>query len=51
MCWKTEESEFEYRQGQELSLLHAVQTGSGAYSASYLMGSKGSFPGGKAAGA
>jgi hypothetical protein len=42
---------FESRWGQELSLLHVVQTGSGAHPASYLMGTGGSFPGGKAAGA
>jgi hypothetical protein len=29
---------------------HRVQTGSGAHSASYPMGTRGSFPGGKAAG-
>jgi hypothetical protein len=33
------------------SLLHVVQTGSGAHVASYPMGIGGSFPGGKAAGA
>jgi hypothetical protein len=33
------------------SLRHRVQTGSGAHSASYSMGTGGSFPGGKAAGA
>jgi hypothetical protein len=33
------------------SLHHRVQNGSGAYPASYPMGTKGSFPGGKAAGA
>jgi hypothetical protein len=32
------------------SLRHRVQNGSGAYPASYLMGSRGSSPGGKAAG-
>jgi hypothetical protein len=37
---------FESRQGQEFSLLHVVQTGSGARPASYLMGA-----GGEAAGA
>jgi hypothetical protein len=31
------------------SLLHRVQNGSGAHSASYPMGTRGSFPGGKAA--
>jgi hypothetical protein len=30
---------------------HRVQTGSGAHPASYPMGNRGSFPGGKAAGA
>jgi len=33
------------------SLHHCAQTGSGAYPASYPMGNRGSFPGGKAAGA
>jgi hypothetical protein len=33
------------------SLLHRVQNGSGAHPASYLVGTRGSFPGGKAAGA
>jgi hypothetical protein len=33
------------------SLRHSVQTGSGAHSACYPMGTGGSFPGGKAAGA
>jgi hypothetical protein len=32
------------------SLHHRVQNGSGAHPASYPMGNKGSFPGGKAAG-
>jgi hypothetical protein len=34
-----------------LSLHHHVQTGSGIHTASYLMGTRGSFSGGKAAGA
>jgi hypothetical protein len=34
---------------QEFSLLHVVQTGSGAHPASYPMSTVGSFPGGKAA--
>jgi hypothetical protein len=38
------------RLGQEFSLLNVVQTGSGAYPASYPMGTGGFFPGGKAAG-
>jgi hypothetical protein len=33
------------------SLHYRVQNGSGAHPASYLMGTEGSFPGGKAAGA
>jgi hypothetical protein len=33
------------------SLHHSVQNGSGAHPASYLRGTRGSFPGGKAAGA
>jgi hypothetical protein len=33
------------------SLRHCIQTGSGAHSSSYPMGTRGSFPGGKAAGA
>jgi hypothetical protein len=33
------------------SLHHRVQNGSGAHPASYPMGARGSFPGGKAAGA
>jgi hypothetical protein len=49
--WTTEGSEFESRQGQEFSLLHVVQTGSAAHPALYPMGTRGSFPGGKAAGA
>jgi hypothetical protein len=31
--------------GQEFSLLHVIQTGSGAHPASYPMGTGGSFPG------
>jgi hypothetical protein len=45
----TEGSEFESRYGQECSLLHVSQTGSGTHPASYQMGTGGSFPGGKAA--
>jgi hypothetical protein len=37
--------------GWEFFLHHRVQTGSGAHPASYPMGTRGSFPGGKAAGA
>jgi hypothetical protein len=36
---------------RNLSLHHCVQNGSGAHPASYPMGTRGSFPGGKAAGA
>jgi hypothetical protein len=38
----------EFRQGRDFSLLHVVQTGSGAHPASYPMGTDGSFSGGKA---
>jgi hypothetical protein len=47
--WAIGWSEFESQQGQEFSLLHNIQTDSGAHLASYLMGTKGSFPSGKAA--
>jgi hypothetical protein len=47
--WTTQGSEFESRKGQEFSLLHFVQTGSGVHPTSYPMGTGGSFPGGKAA--
>jgi hypothetical protein len=43
-------SEFKYRKGQEFSL-HVVETGYGAHPASYPMGTRGYFPGGKATGA
>jgi hypothetical protein len=36
---------------ENFSLSHRIQNGSGAHSASYPMGTRGSFPGGKAAGA
>jgi hypothetical protein len=49
--WTVEGSEFESRWGKEFSLLHVVQTGSGVHSTSYPMGTWGSSPGGKAAGA
>jgi hypothetical protein len=45
----TKGSEFESRQGQAFSVLHVVQTGSGAHEASYPMGNEGSFFGSKAA--
>jgi len=37
--------------GGNFSFCHWVQTGSGTYPASYLVGIRGSFPGGKASGA
>jgi hypothetical protein len=36
---------------ENFSLHHRIQNGSGAHAASYPMGTRGSFPGGKAAGA
>jgi hypothetical protein len=39
-------SEFEYRSGQEFSVLHVVQTVSGVHPTSYPMGNEGLFPGG-----
>jgi hypothetical protein len=44
--WKTKSSEFEFRYGQEFSLLHVVQTGCGFHPTSYPVGT-----GGEAAGA
>jgi hypothetical protein len=38
-------------EGSRFSFLHVVQTGSGVHPTSYPMGTQGSFPGGKAAGA
>jgi hypothetical protein len=46
--WTSEESEFESRLGQELSLLDVAQTGSGVHPASYPMGTEGSLTGSKA---
>jgi hypothetical protein len=43
--WTTERSGFESRKGQEFSLLHVVQTGSGFHPTSYTMGPGGSFSG------
>jgi hypothetical protein len=43
--------EVESRKDQEFSRLQSVHTGSGAHPTSYPMGTGGSFPGGKAAGA
>jgi hypothetical protein len=48
--WATEGLDFESRYCQKFSLLHILQTGSGAQQASYPMGTGGSFHGGKAAG-
>jgi hypothetical protein len=45
MGWTTERLQFESREGQEFSLLHIVQTGSGVNPTSYTMGTVGSFPG------
>jgi hypothetical protein len=39
------------RQGQDISLLHSVQTGYEAHLVSYPKGTGGSFPGGEMAGA
>jgi hypothetical protein len=44
-------ADFESLLGQEFSLLHVVQTGSGVHPTSYSIGTGGSFPEGKAAGA
>jgi hypothetical protein len=41
---------FDTEQGLNFSLLHNVQTGTGAHPASYRMGTAGCFPAGKAAG-
>jgi hypothetical protein len=41
---------FDTQQGIDFSLLHNVQTGSGAHPASYPVGTAAYFPGGKAAG-
>jgi hypothetical protein len=50
-AWVTEESELESQLGKKIILLHVVQTGSGVHPTSYTMGTGGSFPGVKAAGA
>jgi hypothetical protein len=47
--WTAEGWEFEPRYGQDCSPLHVVQTGSGSHSASYPVGTGGSFPGVKLA--
>jgi hypothetical protein len=41
-----EELEFESQYDQQFSLLHVIQTGSGAHPTSYPMGTWGFFPGG-----
>jgi hypothetical protein len=45
MGWMTKGSEFESRWGQEFSLIHVIQTGSGAHPASYPMGTGALPPG------
>jgi hypothetical protein len=50
MGWRTKRSEFESRQGQEFSLLHIIQTGSGVHPTSYPMGTRSFFPGSNVAG-
>jgi hypothetical protein len=47
MGWKTKGLEFECWWGQEFSLLHFIETGSGAHLASYPMGTGDFFPRGK----
>jgi hypothetical protein len=49
--WTTKGSEFEFREGQEFSLIQIVQTGSGVHTTSYPTRTGSSFPGGKVAGA
>jgi hypothetical protein len=51
MDWRTDGSEFEYRWGEEFSLVRVLQIGSGVHPTSYPMSIGDSFPGGKAAGA
>jgi hypothetical protein len=48
--WTSKGSEFKSRCGQEFSLLHVVQTGSGVHPSSYPIGTGGSFSGSKATG-
>jgi hypothetical protein len=50
MGWTTEESELESRDGQECSLPHIFQAGSGVHSPSDPKGTGGSFPGVKSPG-
>jgi hypothetical protein len=49
--WLAEVSELKSWNGQDFSPLHIFRTVSGAHPASYSMGTEGSAPGGKAAGA
>jgi hypothetical protein len=51
MGWMTEGSKFEFRWGEEFSLLNRVQIVSGAHPVSYPMGTGGSLPDIEAAGA
>jgi hypothetical protein len=51
MGWMTEWSEFESWYSEEFSLLHIVQTSSGAHPTSQLTGTRGSFTRSKSAGA
>jgi hypothetical protein len=41
--WMTKQSEFDFRQGQEFSIHHVIQEGSGTYRVAYKMAIKGSF--------
>jgi hypothetical protein len=49
MGWTTEESEIESRKGHEFSILHIIQTGSGAHPASCPMDTGAFSAGSKAA--
>jgi hypothetical protein len=49
--WTIEVLGLDSRRGLGAALHHRVQNGSGAHPASYPMGTRGSFPGGKASGA
>jgi hypothetical protein len=42
--WMTERSEFKSRKGQEFSLFHIMQTGSGVHPTSYTVANGGLFP-------
>jgi hypothetical protein len=43
MGWMTEGPKFESQYGQVFSLLHVIQTGSGAHPTSYPTGTNGTF--------